>query len=251
MSMRFYHRCVVDPIRPSTLHGRSCGLWNWTYICVFRFYEFEIGESITGTQHQITMFNTRETMRLEGIRVIVRDAPFGQLLRYATKNRVLKYPEELEDFECPHSYDKDQTADTSCTTSIPPATHTTNLEKTTSYKAEPENIGSYSRDLERVATAPDVEKVQSHIHPTTPCSSTCTDSQIVSHHSPLQRNHTEPYTQARLAEDIALHKTRSTAPSHPITPIKTSDGLILVDWYSITDPSNPQNCKYTATLDKI
>lgn len=35
---------------------------------------------------------------------IIRDAPFGQLVRYVTHNRVFKYPEELPGFECPETY---------------------------------------------------------------------------------------------------------------------------------------------------
>ena len=37
---------------------------------------------------------------------IIRDAPFGQFLRYVTRNRVLKYPEEVPGFKCPEAYDK-------------------------------------------------------------------------------------------------------------------------------------------------
>ncbi|KAI4935515.1 uncharacterized protein J4E92_002806 [Alternaria infectoria] len=32
---------------------------------------------------------------METIKEIVRDAPFGQLVRYATRNRFFKYPEEI------------------------------------------------------------------------------------------------------------------------------------------------------------
>ncbi|KAM0476134.1 hypothetical protein ACHAPX_006551 [Trichoderma viride] len=39
------------------------------------------------------------------------------------------------------------------------------------------------------------------------------------------------------AAGIELHKTKSV----PIAPVKTSDGTILVDWYSTDDPANPQN----------
>lgn len=35
---------------------------------------------------------------------VIRDAPFGQLVRYVTRNRFFKYPEELAGFECPETY---------------------------------------------------------------------------------------------------------------------------------------------------
>jgi DHA1 family multidrug resistance protein-like MFS transporter len=41
----------------------------------------------------------------QALKNLIRDAPAGQLLRFATNNRVLAYPEELPDFECPRAYD--------------------------------------------------------------------------------------------------------------------------------------------------
>lgn len=35
---------------------------------------------------------------------LIRDAPIGQIIRWATNKRFLKYPEERSDFKCPHSY---------------------------------------------------------------------------------------------------------------------------------------------------
>jgi DHA1 family multidrug resistance protein-like MFS transporter len=160
---------------------------------------------------------------MEGFRSIVRDAPFGQLLRYATNNRVLKYPEELEDFQCPHGYDKSDgkqqgPADTSTTLTTPAPDNEADLEK----------VASNTGDLEKVDTAPDLEKVQSHVRPASSSSSSPDIDGSATPRSELQRHHTLPYTQERLAEDVALHKTRS-AP-HAFAPTKTADGLILVDW---------------------
>lgn len=42
---------------------------------------------------------------------LIRDAPIGQIIRYLTKNRLLKYPEELDTWQCPNSYDGDATAE--------------------------------------------------------------------------------------------------------------------------------------------
>jgi DHA1 family multidrug resistance protein-like MFS transporter len=37
---------------------------------------------------------------------LIRDAPFGQIVRYFTKNRVFLYPEERSDFEIPIAYNR-------------------------------------------------------------------------------------------------------------------------------------------------
>src|ERR1700753_504935 len=38
---------------------------------------------------------------------LIRDAAIGQIIRFVTRNRVLKYPEELEGWQCPSCYDQD------------------------------------------------------------------------------------------------------------------------------------------------
>jgi DHA1 family multidrug resistance protein-like MFS transporter len=58
-------------------------------------------------------------------------------------------------------------------------------------------------------------------------------------HSTLSRTSTQPYTRERfdVEEQLSGEKTKSIA----LAPTKTSDNTILVDWYSTTDPANPQN----------
>ena len=53
------------------------------------------------------------------------------------------------------------------------------------------------------------------------------------------RESTTPYTEDRLEveAELAAERTKSIA----IAPTKTSDGTILVDWYTTDDPANPQN----------
>jgi DHA1 family multidrug resistance protein-like MFS transporter len=162
-------------------------------------------------------------------------APSGQLLRYATNNRILEYPEELDGFQCPHSYDKKEgeptgPTDTSTTLTAPVhASDANDTEKTT------------GEDLEKVETALDLEKVPSRIAGAPSASSASSDLEPKESVTPsnLQRIRTLPYTQQRLAEDIAAHRTHTAA--HAFAPIKTADGLILVDWYSSDDAEDPQN----------
>lgn len=60
-----------------------------------------------------------------------------------------------------------------------------------------------------------------------------------SQHSSLSRTASRPYTQERfdVEQALAAEKTKSIA----LAPTKTSDGTILVDWYTTDDVANPQN----------
>jgi MFS transporter, DHA1 family, multidrug resistance protein len=55
----------------------------------------------------------------------------------------------------------------------------------------------------------------------------------------LTRTSTIPYTPERfdVEQAIEAHRTKSIV----LAPTKTSDGTILVDWYTTDDPANPQN----------
>jgi DHA1 family multidrug resistance protein-like MFS transporter len=48
-----------------------------------------------------------------------------------------------------------------------------------------------------------------------------------------------PYSNERfeVEQQLALERTKTI----PIVPKKTTDGIILVDWYTTDDPANPQN----------
>src|SRR6266480_3643903 len=39
---------------------------------------------------------------------LIRDAPIGQILRFITRNKILRYPDEEADFHCPHYYTQHQ-----------------------------------------------------------------------------------------------------------------------------------------------
>src|ERR1700760_1608663 len=51
--------------------------------------------------------------------------------------------------------------------------------------------------------------------------------------------YTAPYTNERLQAERTLDIER--VKSLPIVPQKTSDGVVLVDWYTTDDSENPQN----------
>jgi len=167
------------------------------------------------------------TMKLEGLRVIVRDAPFGQLIRYVTGNRVFRYPEELEGFQCPCGYNKENKTHSHEHTSPTPPTH--DLEK----------VPSQQVDLEKIATAQDTDKPAPP--PSSSSSGTGDLERTPTSTSHLQRTQTLPYTRERLEADISIALQKTKTSSHPVAPTKTADGVVLVDWYTTDDKENPQN----------
>jgi DHA1 family multidrug resistance protein-like MFS transporter len=174
---------------------------------------------------------------METIREIVRDAPFGQLVRYATRNRVFKYPEELPGFEIPSAYTEKGTSVPASRNQSHSNNSATAIRQTSLAQATTDTLPA---DLEKLPSrTADVEKPESRTSTSTTHS---TNAQLAptTTHPP----HTLPFSPERLEAErleaaLALHGTRSA--SHAIAPTKTADGLILAEWYTTTDTANPQN----------
>jgi DHA1 family multidrug resistance protein-like MFS transporter len=188
---------------------------------------------------------------------LIRDAPLGQLIRWVTKGRLLKYPEEVEGWQCPNYYaEPDQKEkkiaeyeDTVKREELATPTEATIKEgepleevDTTPAKEEiePKDEAGYSTgsedghaQLDKIATqyedhGPHMEKIRT--------TRTTTGLEKVSTRAALAQSHTradleQAFTQASLAPQ----------PSAPIVPAVLDDGTILVDWYTTDDPANPQN----------
>jgi DHA1 family multidrug resistance protein-like MFS transporter len=180
---------------------------------------------------------------------LFRDAPIGQLLRWATGNRILLYPEERPDFQLPTGYrpydpvHEKRTSSVASPTSAPsPYTpDADDLEKAHLEPVEPRSRHPSDIDrhhLERIDTAEDVEFRR-------------TDSQrsdlekAVSNRSHMMRTATRStlekiHSRADLDEAFRI-ASLAQPPTQPIVPERTHDGLILVDFYTTDDPENPQN----------
>ena len=148
---------------------------------------------------------------------LIREAPMGQLIRFLTRNRVLKYPEEIPGFELPETYNKVINA------------------------SESEKLGPSRSDSEADENnAKSVEDLPELKHHSTTRSIKSSDIEA---HAALARTKTResttPYTEERLEVEAELQIERTK--SLPIVPQKTSDGNILVDWYTTDDAANPQN----------
>jgi DHA1 family multidrug resistance protein-like MFS transporter len=165
---------------------------------------------------------------------LLRDAPIGQLIRWVTKNRVLQYPEEKPDFVCPNGYQGEKPSYASATSTpiasppvvVPdiaekledPVTPGANLLTTapTVRDVDPfDHAGDHeylnSRTLSKVVTRPEMSKMNTR--------------------ADLE----QAYTNATQQESMKYQQSR------PIMPEKTTDGIILVDWYETNDQENPQN----------
>lgn len=138
---------------------------------------------------------------------LIREAPLGQFLRWVTKNRLFPYPEELPGFELPESYNAVLRSEKE-------------IERPVSRKQQKKDTSSQSDDLK---STPDSESF----------------NQDIELQRTLSRQDTRQFTQERLETEIQDAIER--VASKPIYPVKTADGLVLVDWYSTDDPANPQN----------
>jgi DHA1 family multidrug resistance protein-like MFS transporter len=188
---------------------------------------------------------------------LIRDAPLGQLIRWVTRGRLLKYPEEVEGWQCPNCYSEPDhkekaIADYEDTVKreelAAPAKATINegeaLEEVESRppkeEIEPKDETGYSTgsddgrpQMDKIATQYEdhgahMEKIRT--------TRTTTGLEKVSTRAALAQSHTradleQAFTQASLAPQ----------PSAPIVPAVLDDGTILVDWYTTDDPENPQN----------
>lgn len=132
---------------------------------------------------------------------IFRDSAVGQIIRYATKNRYLQYPEEKPGFELPQAYADILKGSSTGAEKIPTSRSSTSLDD--------DNTVSDGDE-----TTP-VQHIQSH------------------------RDGINSITEGALEAD-EIHRLEKTQ-SIPIAPRRTKDGAILVDWYFTDDPEDPHN----------
>ncbi|KIW04605.1 uncharacterized protein PV09_04353 [Verruconis gallopava] len=156
---------------------------------------------------------------------VIRDSFIGQLLRIASGNRVFLYPEEKPGFRW--------------------APLDELLAK--KYNENPEEVadGSVKNDVESVSDSGDKdtekEDTERHFAPLTtiPTAEDVALRRTSTARSHISRSSTRPYTRERFDAEQAIAAEKTT--SIVLAPTKTSDGTILVDWYTTDDPENPQN----------
>jgi DHA1 family multidrug resistance protein-like MFS transporter len=146
---------------------------------------------------------------------LIRESAIGQVIRYVTRNKVLRYPEEDPNFKIPWEeaalQEKEKAIETGADAVTPPAAN-----------RDPElaNI-SHTISLAMIPTAASSGRLQA------------VASRIMS------REQTVPYSAERF--EVEREESEMRATSTIIQPQKTTDGVTLVDWYTTGDPANPQN----------
>ncbi|KAL9097812.1 MAG: hypothetical protein Q9165_000138 [Trypethelium subeluteriae] len=133
---------------------------------------------------------------------LIREAPLGQLVRWLTRKRYFKYPEEEEGFQIPWEGTLDKT------------------EKLTE-----SNLASTPSNEDAVSRQETAQDTGSMIEPRITRTKT--------------RESTVPWSEDRF--DVERQQSVERQKSAVIVPTKTSDGITLVDWYTTDDPANPQN----------
>lgn len=134
---------------------------------------------------------------------LIREAPIGQVIRWLTNAKYLKYPEERAGFELPATYNAILNEKAGSMSSGTPSSLILEKSKTS-------GEGIPIDDIEAIALTRTKSRTQSI-----------------------------PFTEDRLEieAELALERTKTA----PVVPQKISDGNILVEWYTTDDPANPQN----------
>ncbi|KAF4437789.1 MFS general substrate transporter [Fusarium austroafricanum] len=142
---------------------------------------------------------------------LIRDAPLGQLIRFISKNKFLKYPEEMEDFELPQEYRENSEATRpQSRASGSPISPNEEGEKDSVFDPSAYTSNTEGYDLENLRRTRTIGSMR-----------------------------TAPFSDERMRaeQELDIQRTQSIA----IVPQKTSDGVTLVDWYTTDDPANPHN----------
>lgn len=178
---------------------------------------------------------------------LLRDSALGQVIRLATRNKVLLYPEEKPGFQCPNCYSDPAHQQQAKPLSDPqtPIESLANEEKPPLQAPKPaeEPVEKPAVDMVPVHRAESIE--ESSPAPTekdfdlAPVTTARTglsrvDTRVTMEKIQTRRELEEAYTTATLEK----------GPTAPIIPEKLDDGTILVDWYDTDDPDNPQNWSF-------
>jgi DHA1 family multidrug resistance protein-like MFS transporter len=156
---------------------------------------------------------------------LIREAALGQIVRFASRNRLLRYPEEEPEFQIPFErmIHERKLSEINKEVDVESESHSPAVEE--------------AEELDRAVTADDlgenvdIEKAETH-------QSRAGLEKLTSVKS-MSRTQTIPYTRERFEADQILAAQRTL--SLPIEPIVTSTGQILVTWYTTDDQDNPQN----------
>jgi DHA1 family multidrug resistance protein-like MFS transporter len=159
---------------------------------------------------------------------IFRDAPIGQLIRFFTKNSLLKYPEEKEGFAYASEYYSNINEKE---TGTPSTSNVSNLlEDSTIVPSDARTIDTQKseEDDSSIETAPHSLKAK------------LTMSRIMSRPNIIDRSYTMMDVEEAFKAAVDLENI-CQQPCRRIKPEVDANGYTIVDWYTTTDDENPQN----------
>jgi DHA1 family multidrug resistance protein-like MFS transporter len=162
----------------------------------------------------------------------LRSSVAGQFLRWVTGKKVLKYREERDDFQLPACY-ADSTAPKTLSRHEPVDRVATQGEN----GEEKEGAARIPSSQIRVDTDSYEELLSRRDSLQLPDSNALSK---VTTRSELRSVHTQVDLE-RLYTAATHNEELKNLPSRPIAPTKSSDGTILVSWYTTDDSDNPQN----------
>jgi DHA1 family multidrug resistance protein-like MFS transporter len=143
---------------------------------------------------------------------LIQETPLGQVIRFLSQKRLLQYPEERDGFKLPLQYvnqlGREEKPD-----------QTTQSQHSSDINPTPEQGDTLGQSISLQEEDGDIE----NLRPIVTASSA----------------YNEPFGDHRMQVEQGLEVLRTK--SIPIKPQKTSDAVILVDWYTTDDPANPQN----------
>ncbi|KAK4060931.1 hypothetical protein Trihar35433_9856 [Trichoderma harzianum] len=140
-----------------------------------------------------------------------RESALGQAIRFVSRNKWLQYPEEMPDFVLPPEY--------LALLSNSEKQHETTSDRSNSHLNQRSGSPDPASDSSQTADE-DGEDLRR-------------ERTVGS----IQRGPYMEHGRYDPEQQIELKKTKS----EPIVPVKTNDGVILVDWYTTDDQANPQN----------
>ena len=189
---------------------------------------------------------------------VIREAPLGQVIRWLTGNKYLKYPEEEADFQLPKCYGHTERVDSLSTIEEDKADLDPNEA------AYPKEAGdAVAKEQKKTAPAEDADDQPDLQGLQTQKTNVTVKSNVAEYdiekmntqttHVPIRssigaqpsltrtktREMTRAYTRERF--DIEREEQSLKELHMPIVAQRNEDGDILVDWYTTDDPANPQN----------
>ena len=170
----------------------------------------------------------------------IRDTALGYCIRFLSGNRVLQYPEDCPGFEVPAPYRLHPTIIEPEHAGVPTRERRRRPQSDASFSsvdAKEQSVSPSSRSVTpNVDIEKDLEESEGGIEKSRP-NSILPEAPAIKDDFPHELPH-------QFRKDDLERASTKDVPMSPIVPKVTSDGIILVDFYTNTDPDNPQNWSY-------